>query len=97
GYLGLGYVWASYPVEDTGFDPNNMGNVSVDFVERDGHFLEVPIGIGAGYKVAKLFELSLDVAFRPGFAFGGDAFEGDQSVDETRIGLTGMLGASIDL
>lgn len=97
GYLGMGYVSASYPVEDTGFTPDAMGNVPVGFIERDGHFIEVPIGLGAGYKAGKLFELSLDFALRPGFGFGGDAYEGDQSVDDTNIGLTGMLGVSIDL
>ena len=97
GYLGFGYVSTSYPVEDTGFDPNTMGDVSIGFIERDGHFLEVPIGLGAGYKVAKLLELSLDFALRPGFGFGGDAYEGDQAVDETKIGLTGLFGVSVDL
>lgn len=97
GYLGFGYVWTSYPVEDTGFNPDIMGNTPVGFIQRDGHFLEVPLGIGLGYKIGGIFELSADIALRPGFGFGGDAYEGPYPVDETKIGLTGLIGASIDL
>jgi opacity protein-like surface antigen len=97
GYLGLGYVWATYPVEDSGFNPDIMGNVPVQFIQRDGHYLEIPIGIGLGYKIGNFFMLSADISLRPGVGFGGDAYKGHSPVDETKIGMTGLIGASMDL
>lgn len=97
GYVGMGYVSVSYPVSATSFDASTPAGVGVDFVEADGHFVEVPIGLGVGYKLAKLFELSLDFAIRPGFGFGGSAYDAGSGYDESKIGFTGLLGASVDL
>ncbi|MCU0691663.1 MAG: outer membrane beta-barrel protein [Polyangiaceae bacterium] len=83
-YAGVGYVSVSYPMLS-------------EVVERDGHFVELPIGLGVGYKLAKLVELTADVALRPGFGFGGDAYDGPQKYDESNVGLAAMLGAAVDL
>jgi opacity protein-like surface antigen len=81
GYVGAGYTWVNYGLA--------LG-------DRGGHFVEIPIGIGLAYQVLEVFQLSLDVAYRPGSAFGGSAFD---SVGVTRptSGYSVLLGAAIDL
>jgi len=96
GYVGFGRVGVTYPVEGTTrVDLTSV--VPTSLIPRDGHFLEVPVGLGLGYKTAKIVELSLDLAIRPSFGFAGDAYEGSLAYDKTKMGYTGMLGAAIDL
>jgi len=69
---------------------------SVDFTRRSGWFLEMPIGLGLGYQVARLVQISADFALRPGFDFHGDAFAGPNPVDQPKMGLSGLVGAALD-
>ena len=96
GYVGFGRVGVTYPVEATVL-VDQTSTVPTSLTPRDGHFLEAPVGLGLGYKTARIIELSLDLAIRPSFGFAGDAYEGPSGYDKTTMGYTGMLGAAIDL
>ncbi len=96
-YAGLGYVRTSYPVETVVLNYAATSGVPFGLQPREGHFLELPVGLGLGYKAAKIVLLSLDLALRPSFGFEGDAYKGASPVDETKLGFTGLLGASFDL
>ncbi len=80
-FIGVGYSWANYT--------QALG-------DRVGHFLETPIGVGIAYEVVEIFQLSLDVAYRPGVAFGGDAFD-TYRITQPTSGWSILLGAAIDL
>ncbi len=80
GYVGIGYAWVSYN------GPVSLGG---------GHFLETPIGGGIAYAVLPMLQLSLDAAYRPGMAFGGDAY--DHGMPNPSSGYTVLLGAAIDI
>lgn len=84
-YAGLGYTWVNY----TPVGPS-------PFPAQSGHFLETPLGVGIAYEVAAIFQLSLDAAYRPGFSFGGDAFDAVHLTQPTS-GWSLMLGAALDL
>jgi opacity protein-like surface antigen len=79
GLIGIGYTWANY---------------SPAIGDRAGHFFEIPVGAGLAYEVIEIFQLSLDVAYRPGVSFGGQAYE---TIDKPASGWSVMLGAMIDL
>ncbi len=80
-FIGAGYTWVNYT--------QALG-------DRSGHFLETPIGVGLAYQVIEIFQLSLDVAYRPGVAFGGDAFDTFR-ITQPGSGWSIMLGAALDL
>src|SRR5262249_17890557 len=80
GYIGAGYTWVSYALPG-----RDLG----------GHFLEIPIGIGVAYSILPLLQGSLEVAYRPGSAFGGDAF--DLGVSRPDSGFSVLLGIALDL
>ena len=84
-YAGLGYTWVNY----TPVGPSL-------FSSQPGHFFETPLGGGIAYEVIEVFQLSLDVAYRPGFSFGGDAFDVVHFKQPTS-GWSLMLGAALDL
>jgi hypothetical protein len=81
GYVGAGYTWDSYA--QTGGD-------------RSGHFLETPIGIGVADQIAEIFHLSLDFAYRPSLAFGGDAYD-TYKIAHPSSGWSLMLGLALNL
>jgi|SRR5882724_2451411 len=82
GFAGVGYTWVDYaPV---------VG-------DRKGHFFETPLGAGIAYEVLPIFQLSLDVAYRPAFGFGGDAFDAAAPASQPSSGWSLMLGAALDL
>jgi hypothetical protein len=81
-YAGAGYTWVTY---------------SPALGDRTGHFFETPIGAGLAYEVIEIFQLSLDVAYRPGVAFGGDAFSGLAPANQPSGGWSLMLGAALNL
>jgi opacity protein-like surface antigen len=84
-YAGLGYTWVNYtPV------------VPSPFSAQSGHFFETPLGVGIAYEVIAFLQLSLDAAYRPGFSFGGDAFDAVHLTQPTS-GWSLMLGAALDL
>jgi hypothetical protein len=81
GYVGAGYTWDSYAL--TGGD-------------RSGHFMETPIGVGVADEIIEIFHLSLDFAYRPGLAFGGDAYD-TFNVSHPSSGWSLMLGLALNL
>jgi hypothetical protein len=54
------------------------GTATAFFPGASGSFFEVPLGIGAGYKVARGFELTTELVGRVGFGFGGDVYPDHQ-------------------
>jgi hypothetical protein len=81
-YAGAGYTWVNY---------------SPAVGDRSGHFFELPIGVGIAYEVIAIFQLSLDAAYRPGVAFGGDAFSGIGAANHPSGGWSLLLGAALSL
>jgi hypothetical protein len=81
GYVGAGYSWVTYT--------QNSG-------DHTGHFVETPIGIGVADQLLEIFQLSLDVAYRPGLAFGGTAYD-DFHVTQPSSGWSVLIGAALDL
>jgi hypothetical protein len=81
GYVGAGYTWDSYA--QAGGD-------------RTGHFMETPIGVGVADEIIEIFHLSLDFAYRPGLAFGGDAYD-TYKIAQPSSGWTLMLGLALNL
>jgi hypothetical protein len=95
-FIGLGRVAVSYPGEYALNTVPYATPRSASFAKREGWFLEVPIGLGAAYKVASIAQVFLDFAFRPGFNFKGDAYTGTNPVDEPKMGLTVLAGGALD-
>jgi hypothetical protein len=80
GSVGLGYTFASYTAP----------------WDRSGHFWECPLGLGVGYEVIDILELSVEGAYRPGFAFGGGAFGDQLSISRPGAGFSVLLGATVE-
>jgi len=80
-HMGAGCTWARY----TPAGP-----------DRSGRFLEVPIGVGIGQEVLERLELSLDVAYRPGLAFAGDAFGDAPAISRPGFGWSVLFDATVD-
>lgn len=78
--LGLGYTFVRYAAP----------------TDRSGRFWECPIGVGLAYEAIDTMDLSLDVAYRPGFAFGGKAFDGAPDVSRPVSGWSMLLGATVE-
>jgi hypothetical protein len=79
-YVGAGYTWVDY---------------ALPLGDRGGHFVEIPIGIGLAYSIVPLIQGSLEFAYRPGSAFGGEAF--DLGVSKPDSGFSVLLGIALDL
>lgn len=80
-YVGAGYSWVTYA--------QNSG-------DRAGHFSETPIGVGIADEIAEIFHVSLDVAYRPGLAFGGEAYD-TFNINHPSSGWSLMLGVALNL
>lgn len=93
-FAGLGRVGTDYPTEEI-IPPDVVAEVPRRFRQRDGWFLEVPVGLGLGLTAADILMLSADFAIRPSFEFHGSAFY--EEAADTSMGYTFMLGASLDL
>jgi hypothetical protein len=91
--IGAGYTLAGYDGRYVDFDADPAGPLS-------GHFIETPLGLGLSHSMGRLARVSLDVAYRPGFAFGGDAYEVPESEGRNKTPRnTGslMLGVAFGL
>jgi len=80
-FVGAGYTWVNY---------------SAGPFESKGHFLETPTGVGVANEVAEIFHLSLDFAYRPGLAFGGDAYDVSNATHPSS-GWSLLLGFALNL
>jgi len=96
-YAGLGRTGVSYPGEFATQAAYTASPIAADITKREGWFLEVPIGLGLGYQILRVVQLSADFALRPGFSFKGEAYEGDKAYDKPTMGLSFLLGAAIDI
>lgn len=96
-YAGLGRTGVSYPGEFVSQPAYTSTPVAADITKREGWFLEAPLGLGLGYQVLRIVQLSADFALRPGFSFKGDAYEGSKGYDKPTMGFSCLLGAAIDL
>jgi opacity protein-like surface antigen len=81
-YIGAGYSWVTY-VQNSG--------------DHTGRFVEIPIGVGIIDEVADIFHLSLDVAYRPGVAFGGTVYDAPYNVPHPSSGWSVLLGVALNL
>jgi hypothetical protein len=91
---GLGYGWMSY---ERSSEMNWIcGEVSPCTVPASGsgHFLEMPLGVGVAFVVDSVFQLSVDLVYRPYFAFGGDAYDVSPAHPHPTEGWSSMLGAA---
>lgn len=96
-YAGLGRTGVSYPGEFSAQPAYAASPIAADITKREGWFLETPIGLGLGYQVLRIVQLSADFALRPGFSFKGDAYEGEKAFDKPTMGFSFLLGAAIDI
>lgn len=96
-YAGLGYTWASYGAVQLPFDVQNPAARSGGFEARSGHFLEIPVGVGVAYELAKIIHLSADFALRPGSSFGGSAYDDAPGYGQPKFGWSLMAGAALNL
>jgi hypothetical protein len=65
-------------------------------VRRSGRFWECPLTLGLGYEASSRLDLSLDVAYRPGFAFAGSAFDTAPAIARPASGWSLLLGATVN-
>jgi len=95
-FIGVGYTDVEYPSTATIGNINAAAVNTTNIVNRSGSYVETPIGVGCGYQLS-IIQLSLDLAFRPGFAFSGNAYDGATAFDKPQIGFSSMLGLSLDI
>jgi opacity protein-like surface antigen len=81
GFVGLGYSWDNYT--------NDIG------LDRSGHFWEIPFGGGVAYEALEVFRFSVEFALRPGFGFGGSAYDDAPRIQEPGSGWSLALGFGI--
>jgi hypothetical protein len=77
-FAGLGNTWLIYRLSATH--------------KTTGHFVEAPIGIGVALRVIDAVFISLDAAYRPAIAFGGEEFSGDGA--QASFGSSFLLAGS---
>jgi hypothetical protein len=88
-FVGAGYAWVNYHSSAT------VGNVAFS-ADTSGHFIETPIGVGIAVGALPLLQFSLDVAYRPGLSFGGEAYD-TAGIPKPNSGFSVMLGVALDL
>lgn len=96
-YAGIGYTAVRYPSFELPFDVNNPAMRTGGFEARRGYFFETPVGLGVAYEVIRILHLSADFAMRPGFGFGGAAYDDVSAYSEPKWGYSILLGAAVDL
>lgn len=94
-FLGLGRVGTTYPGQ-MATQMTLTSAPAATLSNRDGWFLEAPIGLGLAWQAARVLQLSADFALRPGFNFKGDAFKGTNPVDEPKMGFSFLVGIALD-
>lgn len=93
GMVGLGYVIADYPPYVIP-RPSTTDATQPEIEVRKGNFLEIPVGAGAAFNVFKATDLTLNLAWRPGVAFRGAAYEGPSPYAKPTHGFSATLGLS---
>jgi hypothetical protein len=99
--VGVGYATVQYPGVSVAPVSLTPGAVSTQFGSvdpRSGHYIEVPIGVGFLWQFAKVVQLDLGLAYRPGFSFSGDAYNPPSGAAYTQptSGFSGTIGLSLD-
>jgi opacity protein-like surface antigen len=98
GAVGIGYVYSEFPAYEIPAKPivnptmsqQQLGRLDV----RDGNFIEVPVSAGVAYSAFSHTNFSLNLAWRPGFSFKGEAYEGEGSYARPTQGFSASLGMS---
>lgn len=99
--VGLGYAradYASFRQNPTLTSPSNS-NVLGTIVSRNGSFAELPVGLGVGVLPIRTVQIYVAGYVRPGFAFGGSAYDDATLAPVERhptVGLDAVLGASVE-
>jgi opacity protein-like surface antigen len=81
GLVGLGHNWITYRA--TGVP------------DIKGESWEAPLGFGIAQQLLRIFQLTVEVAYRPSFSFGGQAF-GDVGIRHPNDGWSLLAGAALD-
>ncbi len=95
-FAGVGRVGVTYPALATAV-ASGSPTPPLSLVDRSGYYIETPIGLGLGYQILQIIQLSFDLAARPGMAFSGDVYDVKPAYDHTKMSVTAMFGASLDL
>jgi hypothetical protein len=114
GFLGFGYaIVYQQSYEQTFFVPVPAGGTQPlrgTSLGAGGSFFEIPVGVGASYKLSKPFHLCAELGARVGFANTGSIYEqgpqleipnrpnqnvGSEGLDRFGVGLT--VGVLVDL
>jgi opacity protein-like surface antigen len=80
--IGLGHNWVTYSSRETS--------------DVQGGSWELPIGFGVAHQVLKIFQLSLEGAYRPSFSFSGAAYD-DARIRQPSGGWSVFAGIALDL
>jgi opacity protein-like surface antigen len=80
--VGLGHSWTTYSSNE-GFD-------------IEGESWEVPIGFGIAHQILRIFQLTLEAAYRPSFSFSGTAYDVAR-VRSPSEGWSALIGFALDL
>jgi hypothetical protein len=79
--VGLGRNWTTYTL-------NGAPDVK-------GQSWEVPIGFGIAHQILRIFQITLEAAYRPSFSFSGNAYEIARRRNPTD-GWSALVGFAID-
>lgn len=79
--VGLGHSWTTYGI-------NGAPDVK-------GQSWEVPIGFGIAHQVLRIFQITLEAAYRPSFSFSGDAYDVARRRNPSS-GWSALIGFALD-
>lgn len=80
--VGLGHNWTKYRSRGT--------------PDISGESWEAPIGFGIAHQILRIFQVSLEGAYRPSFSFSGNAYT-QAGVQEPKSGWSALAGIAVDL
>jgi hypothetical protein len=75
-FFGFGYAAAYAPSFHLPSSTAAGTTVDTFFPGASGHFFEIPVGIGAGWRIRKPWQLFAELGARIGFGHGGELYEG---------------------
>jgi len=80
-FLGAGYAGVRAPSYGTSLvDPITRATTPASVASGGGGFVEVPLGVGAAYRVRRPWELCVELGGKIGFLHNGSVYEGRTAV-----------------
>ncbi len=94
-FTGLGFAGVYAPSYRGAVTSSDGAPIAADALVAGagGHFFEVPIGVGASYRLRKPWVLTAELAARVGFAFSGAIYTGGRGAIDASSSLPVVLGA----